>query len=225
MPFMRRRPRRTYRRRTRRLVPRTIKRYVTKAIDRNIEDKFSTNTMRFIMGSISNAWIEVCVNLWSQGTSTGTRVGRKVQIKSLFIYGTIAGGDSESALDDPYNNVRFVIGLYDGSAGATPLTTANMNIDSVIKRDSCRFLRRKYYDKYIVFNVASTEKGGGDGYAPTIKKFRYYKRFKRPINVWFADDTNLYPSIRLVMSAISDSAAIPNPGFVNGYWVVKYQDA
>lgn len=226
MPFKRNFKRRYRRRGYRRaVVSRPVRRYVARALDRNIEDKGTATLMTSNFASVTTTWVEFWCSGWAQGLTGSTRIGRKVQIKSLEINGIYAGGTNETALDDPYNVLRIVVAVFNGNAGTTPLQSTGITINTPIKRDTVRGLVRKYYDKYKPVQVASTEKGGGDGYAPGLRVFKYFKRFKRPLHLVFADDTNNYPSIRLFVSMVSDSVAIPNPGFINGYMIVKYQDA
>lgn len=221
--------RRVYRRRRYRKGGRiATKRFVYRAIHKNIENKMVTSSLTQLFNSISNAWIERDICTLAAGTSEGTRVGDRVTVKSIEIKGVIAQGSNETALDDPYNNVRMVIGLYD-TAGATPLATnpsGAITINTPFRPGwVCDTLRKKYLDKYIPLQITSTEKGGGDGYTPGVRTIRYYKRFKRGLQISWSDSTANYPKSRLMLAFISDSSAIPNPGIISGYCVVTYEDA
>lgn len=210
----------------RKFIPRPVKRYVHRAIARNIENKYAIGDLNAVFGSIPATWTEQVLVNPSQGVTPQTRLGNKIKIKSLEMKGVMAGGCAENVLDDPYNVVRIVIGLYNGS-DTTPLTDAPAVMDAPIttRLYSQAQLIKKYYDKYFHFNAVSVEKNGGDGYASNTVGFRYYKRFKKPLWITWGDDSTTYPTKYLIMSALSDSGAVPHPGFIAGYWKVTYEDA
>lgn len=178
------------------------------------------------LNSIPSTWVEVNTCNPAEGANKYGRIGTKIRIKSIEINTVLSGGQNGLLTDDNYNIFRIVIGKYTGQT-ATPLASASVGLNSPIKKDwnnGRGTLIQKYVDRYIPLDVASTEKGAGDGYTPKLKIFKYYKRFKNFV-VTYADDTTNYPSSRLIMSFISDSAAVTNPGFVSGYAVIRYEDA
>jgi len=208
-------------------VPASVKTYINNKLDKIMEDKFvnfSLTDVTYGFPSVGNAWTERELNLVAAGTESNQRTGRRIKLKSLEIKGTLAAGASGNVLDDPYNNMRIVIGLYDES---TPLTTGSATMFLPIMRTlgTNGSLIKKYLDKFVALNVTSTEKGQGDGYAPQCKTFKFYKKWKKGIFIDYigtdADDGTKF----LYMSCISDSAAVPNPGFVTGYILLKYEDA
>lgn len=208
-------------------VSRAVKKYVKKVLDNTIENKRSTLVLNSVWTSVGTNWIERSLCVPAQGTQAGQRVGNKIKIKSIELNGVISCGAYELLTDDPYNVVRIVIGEYTG-AGSAPLATAGLNINSPIQagyNNARGLLKKKYLDKVIPLMVTSTEKGGGDGYTPQLKRVKYYKKFRTPINVVFADDGATYPSCQLFMSVISDSGAVTSPGFVQGFVNVTYEDA
>jgi len=206
-------------------VPRGVKAYVAKAIDRNIENKHLGDSLDNTFDSLPNTWTELNVCNPAQGDTAQSRTGRQIKIKSIEIRGVIVQASVESALDEPYNTVRVVLGLYNTSD--TPLADSGTTIDGFVTTNlSTRaYLIKKYLDKYIAMGVSSTEKGGGDGYAPTVRTFKYFKRFKKPIVVMYGDDTTDYPNKRLILSMVSDSSVVPNPGFYHGYYLCTFEDA
>lgn len=206
---------------------RALKSMVVRQIDRNVENKQITVSLNATYGAITSNWTESDLTNVAEGVTGNGRIGRKLKLRSIEVKGVMATGDSESLADDPYNVVRIVIGLWSGSAGATPLGTALTTINAPIRKNlgTRNFLIRKYYDKYIPLSVTSTEKGGGDGYTPQTKLISYFKRFKRPILITYGDDTVTYPDKRFIFAAISDSSGVPSPGFIAGYIVVSYEDA
>lgn len=208
-------------------VSKAVKKYVAKKLDNAIEDKYNIIDMTAGgLTSIPSTWVEVNGVNPAQGIAKNQRIGTKIRVKSIEVNAVLAQGSGSVLTDDPYNIMRIVIGKYTGQT-ATPLATAGITMHQPIKKDwsdARGTLIQKYVDRYVPLEVQSTEKGGGDGYTPALKSFRYYKRFKNFV-ITYNDDTNNYPNQRLIMSVISDSGAVTNPGFVAGYTVVRYEDA
>lgn len=208
----------------------SYKRYVTKkqmykAIHNNIENKLTYGTMTTHFSSISNTWAEQALTIVSQGTSLNQRAGNKIRIKSVEIKGVLAQGSNESLLDDPWNVVRCVIGLWNCD-NITPLSTGSWPMERILRNSFCpKGLIKKYMDKYIPLQVTSTEKGGGDGYTPCVRTFKYFKAFKKGLLINFGDNSTNYPDRKIIVSMISDSGALVNPGFVTGYFGVTYEDS
>lgn len=220
------RKKRSYRRGRKFFVPRSVKRYVSKAIDRSIEDKIQYSSLVTDFSSVGNAWIERSMNQIQQGNEMWNRIGRSIKVKAIEMKGIIAQGSAESATDDAYNVMRVVIGLYNNKS-LTPLASGGATLDIPISQRlvSNGQLLRKYMDKYIPLEVSSTEQGEGDGYTPSLRSFKYYKRFKKPIYITYngtqTTDANKY----LMIAMLSDSAGIPNPGVINGWWKLTFEDA
>lgn len=195
-------------------------------VHRHIENKFAYGYLPTNFASVSNAWVELdLLNSIGQGVSLNTRIAQRVRIRSIMFRGILAQGSAESALDDPYNAMRICL-LKAETPSLTPLTTAGYTINSLILSQSgFTGLKRIYMDKYIALNVSSTEKGAGDGYAPDSRTLSFYKRFKNPWEVTWSTSAAGTNNYRIFLSMISDSAAIPNPGFTHGYWKVEFEDA
>lgn len=216
-----------YRRKTYRKPSRAVKQYVQRAIGANVENKQVTVSMNATFSAITTTWTEADLCNITQGVTGPARIGRKVKLCSLEINCVIAEGAAEILTDDPYNVVRCMVALWSGAAGTTPLATAGTTINAPIRKNlgTRNYLIKKYLDKYIGLQVTSTEKGGGDGYTPQLKNIKYYKKFKKPILITWGDDTTTYPDKRLMISMISDSSAVTNPGIIAGYAVMTYEDA
>lgn len=220
---MRRTTRRT-KRRQRTLNYNTVKKIAEVQIHKNIENKYKSVLLPTTYGSVSNTWIETNMTNTTQGLDTvNNRIGRTINVLSLEIKGVVANGDNETAADDSFNVMRIVIGLFDGRY-TTPLASSSILISDIIKVSTTRGLIRKYYDKYVALNVASTEKGSGDGYAPQVKNFKYFKRFKNLKITAHESGTSFYNKF-INVAMISNSSAIVNPGFVAGYICMVYEDA
>lgn len=203
----------------------SVKKYVNKVVHSNIENKYFVTDMVTGYGSIPSAWVERDVCYPVQGDGISDRTGQQIKIRSIEIKGVIAQGSSESAVDDAYNVLRIVLALYNGQ-DFTPLgALATMNQPITTEFNTAGQMRKKYMDKYIALNVVSTEQGEGDGYVPQVKSFKYYKKFKRPVTIRFGDSGTVNQQNRIVLSMLSDSAGVPNPGFVAGYMKVLFEDA
>lgn len=205
----------------------SIRRMVKNIIDRNVENKQTTGNMVSSFSSLTSTWTEIDPTNIIQGTSGNTRIGRKIKVKGLEIKCVISSGANELLTDDPYNVVRIVIGIWNGSGGASPLGTALTTIDAPIRKQlgTRNFLIKKLLDRYVTLMVTSTEKGGGDGYTAGLRLFKYYHKFRKPLTITWGDDTATYPDRRLIISMVSDSSAITNPGVIRGYFVMSYEDA
>lgn len=176
--------------------------------------------------SVATTWIETVLSAPLQGVDKQNRIGNKVGITSIEVYGTLCQASYGAALDDPYNTIRIVLGQWSAAASAAPCASVGLGLNMPLRTNlNClSMLQKKMYDKYIALQVASTERGAGDGYAPEVKTFKLYKKFKTPIPIQFGDNNNTRPDKRLVLSMISDSGTAPNVGFVGGYWVVTFVD-
>jgi len=98
-------------RRSTRKVSSSVKSYVRKAISKNIEHKYLDTTYTT---AVTTTPVFQPLNLMSQGTTSSTRVGEKITMKSVQVKGMISNQDA--------NNNTYVLGLiYDKQAnGAVP---------------------------------------------------------------------------------------------------------
>lgn len=207
-------------------VTKSVKNYVARKFDAMVEDKRISTALPYAFGSIGSTWNERTLFQVTQGVHNYERVGNRIRVKSIEIKGVISQASAESALDEPFNVIRIVLGHYRGSV-LTPLTAGGATLNTPItKHDNTgQTLIKKYMDKYIPLTVVSTEKGGGDGYTPSLKQVKYYKRFKKGKIIEFMDNTTGTYNGMMVLSMLSDSGAIPNVGFVAGYILVTFEDA
>lgn len=207
-------------------VPKSVKNYVDRKLDTTVEEKRLPTDLKVAFGSIGTMWTERTLFQVSQGVKNSERIGNRIRVKSIEIKGIVSQSSAESALDEPYNVLRIVLGHYKGSA-VTPLTLGGAGLNTPITKheNTGATLIKKYMDKYIPLTAVSTEKGGGDGYTPSLKQVKYYKRFKKGKIIEFMNHTTGTYNGMFVLSMLSDSSAIPNPGFVAGYMIVTYDDA
>lgn len=218
MPYRRRR------RYIKRRPKQSMKRIAKRVVDAAIEDKITSAALTTNFGSIGSSWTHQAFTNLATGTTAGTRVGRRIRVKSVLFYGTITGGALDTTtVEDYMNTIRVVIALW---SKQQTFTSSDIGMSSVIQKDSYSNsqLIRKYYDKYIVLQQTQ----GHTGYIPGFKYFKYYKRFKTPIVITYGIENGtgtFLPDKWLTLSMISDSSVAPNPGFTHGYWKLRYEDA
>lgn len=198
--------------------------YVNKAIHKNIENKFHYGTLVTPFASVTSTWSEQAFGLIGRGTEVNRRIGNSITVKSIQLEMVIVGGAVNSVADDARNTIRMVLASWDGDSN-TPLGTATWNMDYPIRRTlgpTASNMLKKYYDKYITIPSIGPD---DTGYVAGMRKVSYYKYFKKGYKMNFADATENYPDKRLILSMISDSGVVPNPGVTNGYYVITYEDA
>lgn len=174
--------------------------------------------------SVGTTWNEL--NLTSIGVGTGITqyTGSEYRIKSIMFYGILASGAVNGAADDDFNCFRIILASWMDSAGTTPCTTYAMDYQSKSpsRENGFKFLRKKYMDRTIY--LVNTADADGTGYIPKLKKVSYYKRFKGAGLRIKHDHSGAYQESHIVLSMVSDSSAVPNPGFITGWWRVRYYD-
>lgn len=173
--------------------------------------------------SIPNTWVEHIITPLGQGLNYNQYVGASFYIKKIYFYGFLQGGQTGVIADETNNIVRLFLAVWDQDAGGTPLATAGITRNAQIYRSDHENLRKKLYDRTISL-VAPSPDGDGSGAIPARKKIRYYKKFRGlGYKMQVSRVTGQYKQ-RLIMSAISDSSAVPNPGFVTGHLKIIYKD-
>jgi len=203
-----------------------VTKIVKKQLDKAIEDKYVDYAIEAQFSSVGATWIEYVVTAIGQGTTTLTRIGRKIRVKSLEITGVLTGGAAESAADDAYNAFRIVC-LQTGGYIDAPLDDSNADIDTAIRTNSTGQgqIQKVLLDKYIALNTNGAEKGGGDGYAAQAKVFKWKHYFKGGLPIVWSTDTTSFPNRSLIVAMVSNSTAVVNPGFIAGRISICFEDA
>lgn len=216
--FVRRTPRRRFVR-SKRAVARTVARVVSRMSEtkrtevRRLSDDFFT---------IASGWSEksyTTPTFIPMGTSSLSRIGTKIMVTGIYLQGTLAGGQANSAVDDRVNTVRMILGLW---TSATPMASigAPNPLDAPLMKNfnSGGLLLRKFVDKRI-----SLVSPGRDstGYITAQRLVKLYYRFKKPIMINYSAAT---VNRHLVLSLVSDSSAVPSPGFTSGYVYLTFKD-
>lgn len=179
------------------------------------EVHFYPITLPTSAASISSTWMEIDVSAITRGTEVTQRIGRTIRCIGFDMNSVISTGANQTAADDAFNVVRVVLGVY--TAGSTtPLTDAGAGLNNYISALSYTRGRlvRLLWDQLVPLQVACLERAGGDGYTPCLKTVSTRIKFGQLISWGSADD---YPNFRVILSFISDSSAVVNPGFVAGF--------
>lgn len=198
---------------------------VKRVIYSTAEHKHQSIDVGSIYQSVSSSPIETVWGLPIQGNTSVTRIGRKIAIHSFVFHGTlVAGCTGVAATDDGYNRFRIVLALWDGSF-TNPMATLGVTTESALTKSfaGVDHLKKKYWDKKIILNTHADL--DGTGALPYPKVIHKVIRFKRPIVITTRDDTTLSPDKVLYLGMVSDSLAVPNPGFLSGaYAYIRFTD-
>lgn len=198
---------------------------VKKIVYATAEKKIQSLDVGTLFSSVSVTPAEQALGQMAQGASSVTRVGRKIAIHSFVFRGTlVAGVTGLATTDDGYNRFRIVLGLYDGDF-TLPLNTLGVAVDTPFNKTlyGTDHLLKKYWDKHVILNTHADL--DGTGALPYPRIIHKVIKFKRPIIITTRDDTSFTPDKHLYLSMVSDSSALPNPGFLSGaYAYIRYTD-
>jgi len=158
----------------------------------------------------------------AQGVGQATRIGNKVVARGVRIFFPLSAADTT-------NNLRIIIVSAKGGTPIQPSLTANF-VSLVLSQassgttqwtapvDTNRF--RVHFDRSYFLTFDPTD-GSTTAVKPRIKFMKTFVKVNRTI-LW-DDGGNINNDIYMI--AISDSAAIPNPGAIGGFVNVYYKDA
>lgn len=202
-------------------VTRAVRQYVDRAIHGMAQDKFFTQYLTTALSSIGNSWVELNLVAPTQGSGLNNRKGSTIMVRSIEINGVLVGGQSDTVADDDYNVVRAVIAAYVGDDD-TPLAGAGLPMTSPLNREiySGGRLKYKLMDKFVPLPVSTI--GISAGYASKPRVFSFRQAINQKIT--YGTSGIGAPNQRLILSMISDSSAVPNPGFVTGFINVLFED-
>jgi hypothetical protein len=156
-----------------------------------------------------------CCSSVVQGSDVNQRVGRAVTAHSLRISGVIVGGQSNVALDDSFNTIRIAV-----LCGTPNLICTGFGVSGVLDTRSVAFLNEVLYDRVLVKTVPGRD---STGYIPWTHEFNLIL----PLNHLHLTYTGAGPymsNVDIQMWMVTDSAAVPNPGFVSGTVTFIYSD-
>lgn len=189
------------------------------------ETKYKFNSPPGSIGSVLTGWTYDYPSITESVGQIGSRIGRKIAITSISLCGTLCGGQSNTGVDDKINTVR-IVGLnavLNNEAVTAVLPLSGIGLSDPLWKESgvSQGIRKIWYTK--VITMASP---GPDsvGYMPAFRRIRMKHVFRRPLVIHFADDSANYPNVLPFICFLSDSTAMPNPGFTNGYIKYTYKD-
>lgn len=193
--------------RRRRPAPRHRKKFKRRALRRlglAPEVKYATLALSSTFSSVGTTPLIYEITSTSQGTgANGNRIGSKIFAKSILIDGCWTSGDSSNVMR---------IAVLEVNEAWVPGDWALDAYETIMKGNG---LKRILYDGYHTVNRTVT---GAD----VTKRFKKYIRLNKTCRY---EGTNTVPRFgRVVLVMVSDSAGVPNPGFVNGFWRLTYTD-
>jgi hypothetical protein len=190
-------------------------------VPRRCETKYVSIPLHTAFHSIGTAaGTSAPLNNVIQGTEYyGQRIGRNVLAKHLSIHGVLVGGQTNTNVDDSYNVVRMVVATYNSSVAA-PFT--NLTLDLVLDDRDAAFpgLIKVLFDK---FYVLSSPGGDTVGYLPATKPIKIDIPLDEEIQFNTVGVNSTSPT-NIIIAMVTDSAAVPNPGFVSGTEILSYSD-
>jgi hypothetical protein len=151
--------------------------------------------------------------LITQGFGIYQRLGRRVHLTRLQLVGLLHGAQSNLITDDAYNEVRVMV-----IEGAPNISWATIDINAVVETKKFQYLHRVLVDRRIMLKVPARD---STGYLPALKPVH----MEVPLDMWvdfFAEAGNFTTSRSLYLYMVSDSAVVPNPGFVTGYFNLEF---
>lgn len=190
-------------------------------VPRRCETKYVSIPLHTAFHSIGTAaGTSAPLNNVIQGTEYyGQRIGRNVLAKHLSIHGVLVGGQTNTNVDDSYNVVRMVVATYNSSIAA-PFN--NLTLDLVLDDRDANFngLIKVLYDKFFILSSP-----GGDtvGYLPATKSINIDLPLDEEIQ-FNGTGANTTTPTNIIIAMVTDSAAVPNPGFVSGTEILSYSD-
>lgn len=182
------------------------------------EQKFITNPLTVAFSSISTAvsFIDLSA-LIGAGTDYFNRVGRQITQHNLSLSGTLVGGQSNLATDDPYNVLR--ISVVKGNVG---MTFGVWGLTQVLSADTVIGLDRVLMDRFITLESPGRN---STGYMPAIKRVDFSVDLRNVVTHFTTAAAGSQNGETCFLVMISDSTVMSNPGFVDGSWVLKFSDA
>lgn len=158
-------------------------------------------------------------------------IGKKYALVGIRLTGTLVGGQSNLGTDDQWNHVRIVACEMTGAARNIPVNmpTLTWGIKTPIRLKSpvmpsdgtTVYIKRKLFDK--TYKIVSP---GRDslGYMQGTREVSIYKRFKRPLVLEYETNGQANPTSYVQVCFVSDSLAVPSPGFASGVLEFFWKD-
>lgn len=181
------------------------------------EEKFITNPMSNAFASVSTTTTFIDLTaLIGAGTDYYNRVGRQVTLKRLQLSGLLVGGQVNLATDDSYNSFRITV-----ACGNVGMTWTPYGLTQVLSADLVPGLDRVLYDR--VFPLSSPSRDT-TGYMKALKRVNIDLALPQVVTHFQTAAAGSQNGNTVYLVMVSDSTAVPNPGFVDGSWVLRFTD-
>jgi hypothetical protein len=152
------------------------------------------------------------------GTSALTRIGGVVTVCAAGFTGTIVGGQSNLAIDEQYNTIRIL--FVRGNYALLNSNASNFTVSSIIGPSLVSGLRQVLYDKVFVNQSPGRD---STGYMPSVRTINWQTKLNLKLAfIGPAAATDYLES--LVMIVVTDSVAVPHPGFEVGACWMSFLD-
>jgi hypothetical protein len=181
--------------------------YNNTTMQRGTELKSGGYSLTTNYSSISTTPTVVDVTLKiASGTGFADRIGRNVHLSHIIVNGQLCGGQTGLGTDDFRNVVRLSVMSY-----APGTVIAGYNISSLLDPRTTLGLNRTLFDR-----VYALESQGKD----TLGYLQAYTQVAFRVNVnkdiIYGADGAAAGNPQILFTAVSDSLAVPNPGFTAG---------
>ncbi len=150
------------------------------------------------------------------GTDYYQRVGRRVHVHYIDIYGTLVGGQSNSVADDPYNTVKLALVL----AAPSFAPSTDWSVTTPLGPQQVPGMIRSLWTTSLVINANAKDSTGYVAKGKMIAK-------RIPVDQvfeWSSTSDTAASTLGLFLVACSDSVAVTNPGFNSGYSLICFSD-
>ena len=156
-----------------------------------------------------------------QGVDNELRVGRKVNPLTLRLNGVLHGGQSNTAVDDSINTVRLILftGAPNLSAAAAATAWSLNKPGDPARMGGC-------YSVLLDVTLVLVSPGrDSTGYLPAARHVNYVVSLRQALpELMFSGSDGTTNHTGVYLFALSDSSAMPNPGFVSGGLTIDYLD-
>jgi hypothetical protein len=139
-------------------------------------------------------------------------------MQRLSLRGTLVGGQINAVTDDPYNAFRIMV--ITGNVGIS-VPIAALIVSSVLSPELVPGLKSVLYDK--AFPLQSPGKDG-TGYLRAVKEVTIDLRLPSIVANFSGSAAGTQTGTTAYLIMASDSSTVPNPGLVDGTWVLAFSD-
>ncbi len=182
----------------------------------NVEVKRQTANLIDTWSSVGTTAVYSQIATLGQGLDITSRLGRKIMLRDLYIEGDIEGGQSNLAADDPHNAIRIVV--YRGTPTFSLIPA--MGVDDFIgPEDNQGVIDVLLDDRFLL----SSPGKDSTGYISAMRHVRYHVPLNCIQTYKGTAGSDLSGSC-IYISMSTDSSVAPNPGFVNGRWLLTFTD-